>query len=430
MRFSITAALTFGLTRAAFADPGVSPASVNKPADPGSYVNVDKIVTTPEIPPKPDVVLLVDVTGSMGVAIDNIKKNLDKVINTVTDGQPDSQFAVVSFGDLQDPNGFKVVQGLTKDVPALHAAVASLTARGGRDAPEDWINALYQLSTGAVTYRGDSSRIIVLVSDQPSHNPSGGHSLDDTITALKAESIRVIGVNVDKLNQDGQATAVTDATGGIIIGSDADTVTSAIISGLKNLDAIVKPDVVSCDAGVTVEFDPVQTQVSSGTVVIFHETAKVADDAAQRATLHCSVRFLLNGTPGGDAFIQSFNVTVNQLGCDTCNPHPGKNLCHPTTSCSPTPYGTMCLTRPGYKADGAKDGDRKVQWRLKWPVPGHEHRVAVKPGTSADTLCDPKNKGSNVCKEIAVGDCPTPVTPVLGSVRHETDQIVIGEGEL
>jgi hypothetical protein len=427
MRFSVTTALAFGLVVTALADPGVSPASVNKPADPGSYVNVDKIVTTPEIPPKPDVVLLVDVTGSMGVAINDIKKNLDKVITTVTDGQPNAQFAVVSFGDLRDSSGFKVVQGLTKDVPTLHAAVDSLTAGGGGDDPEDWINALYELSTGAVTYRDDSSRIIVLVSDQPSHNPSGGHTLDEAITALKKESIRVIGVNVEKLDQDGQATAVTAATGGIIIGSDADTVTSAIISGLKNLDVTVKPDVVSCDAGVTVEFDPVQTQVSSGTVVTFHETAKVADDAAQRATLHCSVRFLLNGTPGGDAFIQSFNVTVNQLGCDTCIPFPGQNLCHPTTSCAPTPYGTMCLTRPGYKADGAEDGDRKVQWRLKWPVPGHEHRVAVKPGTSADTLCDPKNKGPDVCKEVAVGDCPTPVSE---GARHETDQIVIGEGEL
>jgi len=87
----------------------------------------------------------------------------------------------------------------------------------------------------------------------------------------------------------------------------------------------------------------------------------------------------------------------------------------------------MCLTRPGYKADGARDRDRKVHWRLKWPVPGHEHRVAVKPGTSADTLCDPKNTGPDVCKEVAVGDCPTPPS---GGARHETGQIVMSEGEL
>jgi hypothetical protein len=302
-----------------------------------------------------------------------------------------------------------------------------LKAELGEDIPEDWINALYKLSTGAVTFRAGSSRIIVLVGDAPSHDPSGGHTLANAIDALKDQSIRVIGVNVNDLDHDRQATAVTTATGGVIIGSAADAVTDAIISGLKNLDVTVKPDVVSCDAGLTVEFDPTETQVSSGTTATFHETAKVAGDATEEATLHCSVHFLLNGKPGGDAFIQSIAVTVNNIGCDTCIPHPGQNLCHPTTSCAPTPYGTMCLTRPGYKADGTDDDDFKVQWRMKWPIPGHEHRVAVKPGTSADTLCDPKHKGPDVCKEVAVADCST---AVLEGARYDTNQIVVGKKEL
>lgn len=427
MRFSTTTALAFALVRSALANPGVSPASVNKNADPGSSFNVDKVVATPEIPPKPDVVLLVDVTESMSSAIGDIKANLDSVISTVNGGQPSAQFAVASFGDLADPNGFQVNQALTNNVPALQAAVDSLKAELGGDIPEDWINALYELSTGAVTFRAGSSRIIVLVSDAPSHDPSGGHTLANAIDVLNNQSIRVIGVNVEDLDLTGQATAVTTATGGVIIGSAADAVTNAIISGLKNLNVTVKPDVVSCDAGLTVEFDPTETQVSSGTTVTFHETAKVASDATEGATLHCSVSFLLNGKPGGDAFIQSIAVTVNHIGCDTCLPYPGQNLCHPTTSCAPTPYGTMCLTRPGYKADGAADDDVKVQWRMKWPIPGQEHRVAVKPGTSADTLCDPKYKGPDVCKEVAVANCST---VVLEGARYDTDQIVIGEGEL
>src|SRR5690242_6882875 len=135
MRFSLTTALACSLAGTALSDPGVSPASVNKPADPGSYVNVDKIVTTPDVPRNPDVVLLVDVTGSMETAIKDIRTNLDKVINTVTAGQPNAQFAVVSFGDLGDSSGFDVVQGLTKEVDKLHAAVDSLKAGGGGDDP-------------------------------------------------------------------------------------------------------------------------------------------------------------------------------------------------------------------------------------------------------------------------------------------------------
>jgi hypothetical protein len=110
MRFSITTALAFAVVRSALANPGVSPASVNKNADPGSSFNVDKVVATPEILPKPDIVLLVNVTTSMTVPIVDIKTNLDNVISTVNGGQPNAQFAVASFGDLADPNGFQVNQ--------------------------------------------------------------------------------------------------------------------------------------------------------------------------------------------------------------------------------------------------------------------------------------------------------------------------------
>jgi hypothetical protein len=427
MRFSITTALAFALVGSALANPGVSPASVSENADPGSSFNVDKVVTTAEIPPKPDVVLLVDDTGSMSPTIASIKTNLESVITAVIGVQPSAQFAVTSFGDLAFPNPFTVNQPLTTNVADLKTAVNSLTASGGGDIPEDWINALYKISTGAITFRADSSRIIVLVSDAPSHDPSGGHTLANAISALTAQSIRVIGVNVKDLDSTGQATAVTAATSGVIIGTTADAVTTAIISGLKNLDVLVKPDVVSCNAGLTVVFSPTQAEVGSGTAVTFHEVVMVAADATQDAALHCTVRFLMNGTPGGDAFVQSIAVTVNQMGCFICVPEPGQNVCHPTTSCAPTPFGTMCLTRPGYKADGAADDDVKVQWRMKWPVPGQEHRVAVKPGTSADTLCDPQNTGPDVCKEVVVANCST---AVLEGARYDTDQKVMGEGEL
>jgi hypothetical protein len=435
MRFSntTTLAFAFAFVGSVLANPGVSPATVSKDADPGTSFNVDKVVTTPEILPKPDVVLLIDVTGSMGSSIENIKTNLVNVISDVSKVQPNAQFAVASFGDFKDPNKFQVVQALTNDPIALQKAVNSLTADLGDDEPEDWINALFQLSTGAVTFHVDSSRIIVLVSDAPSHEPSNGHTLDsDTIAALRGKNIRVIGVNVgdQHLDQLGQATKVTTATGGVIIDSAVDTVTKAIVSGLKNLDVTVKPDVVSCDGGLAVKFAPTETKVSSGAVVTFHETVKVADDAPQNTNLQCFVRFLLNGTPGGNTFIQRVAVAVNQTGCFTCVPQPGKNLCHITTSCAPTPYGTMCLTRPGYKADGTDNDNVKVQWRMKWPVPGHEHRVAVVPGTSADTLCDPKNTGPDVCKEVKVADCKAAGAVLEGPRLDNTDQKVISPGEL
>lgn len=129
----------------------------------------------------------------------------------------------------------------------------------------------------------------------------------------------------------------------------------------------------------------------------------------------------------GVPYILARHITI---GCDTCLPYPGQNLCHPTTSCAPTPYGTMCLTKPGYKADGVADDDIAVQWRMKWPVPGQEHRVAVGPGTSANTLCDPKHVGPDVCKEVAVADCSAvvPEDSTSKNAHHEDQQaILVGE---
>jgi len=57
----------------------------------------------------------------------------------------------------------------------------------------------------------------VIFGDATSHDPSNGHSLADTIAALQAASVRVVAVNVGALDADGQATALTNATGGVLL---------------------------------------------------------------------------------------------------------------------------------------------------------------------------------------------------------------------
>lgn len=90
--------------------------------------------------------------------------------------------------------------------------------------------------------------------------------------------------------------------------------------------------------------------------------------------------------------------------CEKCIEYPGQNKCHITTSCSPTPYGTMCACRPGYKAKGASS-DTSVQWRLKWTLAGHEHRVYVKPGMECNELCAQWYLGAAACAEISIAEC-------------------------
>ena len=67
----------------AVAHAGVDPVSYDDALDPGSSVTVTKTVTTPEIAPMPDIVLLVDRTGSMGGAIGNVKANMNAIVAAV-----------------------------------------------------------------------------------------------------------------------------------------------------------------------------------------------------------------------------------------------------------------------------------------------------------------------------------------------------------
>ncbi|CEJ59505.1 hypothetical protein PMG11_08129 [Penicillium brasilianum] len=334
MRWSI--GLVSALVGRAFATtPGVSPASISQSQNPGTTFNIQKTVNTPEIPPTPDIVLLVDNTGSMFNAISDIRKNLNSVISSVTSSQPSAEFAVAEFGDNQGASTvpFRVDQGLTSDVTALQNAVNGLTAGGGGDTPEDWINGLYQIATGAISFRSGSSRVVVLVSDASSHDPSGGHTLNDAITALKAANIRVIAVDVGYnyppaagkggIDANGQATSVTSATGGshIPVGSGASGVTDAITSGLHDLPVDITTS-ITCGSGLSVSFSPADTTVQSGTAATFTETVNVASNAAQGTTIDCAVNFLLNGATGGAAFVQQVAVSVNDITPPTLScPH-------------------------------------------------------------------------------------------------------------
>lgn len=328
------------LTRAAArpAPPGpsrVDPAVADIPIGQGSSRTVAaKTVQTDKVQPDPDIVLLVDQTGSMGGVIDDVKKNLGQVIDEVRKGQPSAHFAVAAYGDLVDdhpsegpppnpPRSFFVQQPLTPaDTDAqrklLTDAFGRITATGGDDTAEDWFVALQKVATGAIGFRDTSNRIVVLVGDAASHEaptdnargtfPTGAAVID----ALKAANIRVVAVPAatggegtgeglagesdGSLDGRGQATAITKATDGVLTASaDPDQVSQAIIRGITDLQVKVLP-VPHCDPGLTLTFSPEGTkQVPGGTDAHFAETGAVSPATPIGSVLHCQVDFRLNG---------------------------------------------------------------------------------------------------------------------------------------
>jgi von Willebrand factor type A domain/HYR domain len=308
----------------ASAAPGVTPASVSQAANPGATLTVTKAVETPPIPPNPDIVFLVDTTTSMGPAIANVRTNLQTVLSTVLAAQPTAQFAVADYKDTADPGGFFFVrQALTANTAAVQTAINNLTlSGGGSDAPEDWINALFQVASGAITFRSDDTPIVVLVGDASSHDPSNGIPLAGAISALQTAGIKVVAVDVgptpgqisDGLNNFGQAAAVATATNGVLLfAPDPDTVADQILAGLQNLPVTVSHAVGPCNPNLNVSLAPATQTLTSGLTAAFTETIVVSANAPQGQTITCTVTFLLNGLSGGPAFVETISIKVNDI---------------------------------------------------------------------------------------------------------------------
>lgn len=210
-----------------------------------------------------DVVFSIDATGSYGGEIDELQGALvDVVIPGLTASVPDVSFAVVRFEDVPfapfgepDDLAYTLLTPMTSDPARVAGAVAQLDSPlgAGGDEPEAGIEALYQIARGTglvvdgqvlaapwsgqaaagggaapgVGFRDDAFRVVVHATDAPSHDASdyggvvpGAHGRDETLSALAASHIRVIGIASSErarpdLEQLARATgAAVPATGG------------------------------------------------------------------------------------------------------------------------------------------------------------------------------------------------------------------------
>ncbi|ROP42067.1 Calx-beta domain-containing protein [Saccharothrix texasensis] len=296
----------------------VDPVDVVVTLGPGASTTVAKTVTTPAIPPNPDLVFLADTTGSMGGAITDVRNNAGAVTSAVLDAQPTARFAVAEYRDAGDAFAFRVDQNLTGDPAAVQDGINAWVAGGGGDLPEAAINALFEIGSGAIAFRPDGTRIVAWFGDAPSHDPSQGHTLADAIAALQAADIRVVAVNVGPagggLDAGGQATAIVAATGGVLLNNvPSDQVAQAILDGIRAVQVTVTPTITACDPQLTLGFAPASRTVDSGDVAAFTETIAV-DPGTPAGTYHCTVDFLVDGASRG--FVEQNTVHVPGLSID------------------------------------------------------------------------------------------------------------------
>ena len=225
-------------------------------------------------------------------------------------------------------------------------AVNSIVLCNGGDTPEAQLNALWQIGSGGdqIAFRSGSTRAVAWFGDSNGHDPSEGHTLADAIASLQGVSAKVIAINVDSgsgngLDNGGQATAITGATGGQFFANVAEAgVADAILAGLGNLPAEVTANVRATRVCRSRSRRRLPQTVTSGEDVVLDEAITVASGATQGSTLTCTTTFLVNGAEAGPEFVQTVTIKVN-------------DVTPPTVACGPgvNPDGT---TPPGYKKAG------------------------------------------------------------------------------
>ncbi len=240
---------------------------------------------------KADVFFLIDTTGSMQAAIDDVESSMMRIAISVGELVPDVHFGVGSYEDFPiDPYGgegfgtrnpdrldrpFHLEQEITGDLERVNAAL-NLIADGGGDWPESGIEALFQTATGAgVTFEGGSVPahscpqvpdepaprrgypcfrpgalpIIAVVTDADLHvgpiePPYEGiptaATYEQTIAALNEIGARVVGINLATARNDlrpiSVATGTVDAWGRPLVYTGVPSMTSEqIVHGIASL---------------------------------------------------------------------------------------------------------------------------------------------------------------------------------------------------
>jgi hypothetical protein len=307
----------------------INPSSVTLDMLPGESEVVHKTLDVPDYPPKLDLYLLEDETGSFEDDIETLQALAPQIFDDVRNLVSDSRFGVGGFRDfpfapwgLSDDWAYRRVQDMASDRTTFVNGVNALTAGGGNDKPESQYEALYQAATGAgktysgytippgqnPSFRDDAFKVIVLTTDSHFHIPPDypGPTRDATVSALNSAGIIVIALKAPGSGSEMDDIAV--ATGGVVkeISDDSAEIAEAIVDALGEILVDVTLE-ATCDPGLTVTFSPSSwSNVDPPTTPTFDETVSV-DSGFTGILLTCTVTAKVND----EVVIGTQAVTVN-----------------------------------------------------------------------------------------------------------------------
>ena len=117
-----------------------------------------------------DIMFIMDLTGSMGVWLEEAKNNIKSIIEEIIDNNPGSKIRVsfIGYRDYLEINEERKYNSkeFTEDINEIYDFISKLSCWGGGDVPEDVVGALKE----ALNMKWESnSKYAILVCDAPCH---------------------------------------------------------------------------------------------------------------------------------------------------------------------------------------------------------------------------------------------------------------------
>jgi hypothetical protein len=202
--FSAAAVVALALGASGAGADGITPGSTTLNLGVGSSTTLNETLHLDALPPRADILLALDTTGSMGAAIADARTDANTIVASIQDAIPGARFAVADFKDypdVRDTSGNPVLGyggfpfggpgdypwqvdqdfttnegtipcGALGDLSPIECAVSRLTASGGADEPEAYNRAFYETyhDTAHLTYQANAPRFLIVLGDSLPHD--------------------------------------------------------------------------------------------------------------------------------------------------------------------------------------------------------------------------------------------------------------------
>jgi len=206
-----------------------------------------------------DIMIIMDVTGSMGEEIEGLKKSLKNFIDYLDESGFDVKVGLVPFGDYA-PASKTTTDDISFNPPWLDLTnlasaneyVEKLSTGYGGDGPENTYGAIMYAWNNA-SWRSDAQRIFILLTDAPSHYKDDGsyadfdpqYTKDEVISALEGYATLYMVASTGYYSEDDtdfsapkDPRKIAIKTGGFVIyqsgGEEVDLTKIGIVESIKS----------------------------------------------------------------------------------------------------------------------------------------------------------------------------------------------------